>query len=256
MPDICGTLKEQPDKIKEKRMEKERLNKYLAACGICSRREADRLTEKGRVLVNGKKAENGMLVDDSDEITVNGRTVSGKNDKVVLAYYKPAGVTCTEKDRFAEKTIANQVKYPVRVTYAGRLDKDSEGLMLLTNDGDLIHAMMQGSAGHEKEYTVRVNGEVTDEFVKKMQAGVYLRELAVTTRPCKIRKTGKTTFQIILTQGVNRQIKRMVKELGYRTLFIKRVRVVNIQLGSLRPGQFRPLTEWERQELYRSVNLL
>lgn len=236
-------------------MEKERLNKYLASCGICSRREADRLIEKGRVLVNGAKAETGMLVGGDDEVTVNGRAVRGKNDRVVLAYYKPAGVTCTEKDRFAEKTIANQVKYPVRLTYAGRLDKDSEGLLLLTNDGDLIHAMMQGSAGHEKEYTVRVNREVTDEFVEKMQAGVYLKELDITTRPCKVRKTGKTTFQIILTQGVNRQIKRMAKEFGYRTLFIKRVRVVNIQLGSLRPGQYRPITRQERQELYQSVNL-
>lgn len=236
-------------------MEKERLNKYLASCGICSRREADRLIEKGRVLVNGAKAETGMLVGGDDEITVNGRAVRGKNDRVVLAYYKPAGVICTEKDRFAEKTIANQVKYPVRLTYAGRLDKDSEGLLLLTNDGDLIHAMMQGSAGHEKEYTVRVNREVTDEFVEKMQAGVYLKELDITTRPCKVRKTGKTTFQIILTQGVNRQIKRMAKELGYRTLFIKRVRVVNIQLGSLRPGQHRPITRQELQELYQSVNL-
>lgn len=236
-------------------MEKERLNKYLASCGICSRREADRLIEKGRVLVNGAKAETGMLVGGDDEITVNGRAVRGKNDRVVLAYYKPAGVICTEKDRFAEKTIANQVKYPVRLTYAGRLDRDSEGLLLLTNDGDLIHAMMQGSAGHEKEYTVRVNREVTDEFVEKMQAGVYLKELDITTRPCKVRKTGKTTFQIILTQGVNRQIKRMAKELGYRTLFIKRVRVVNIQLGSLRPGQYRPITRQELQELYQSVNL-
>ncbi len=236
-------------------MEKERLNKYLASCGICSRREADRLIEKGRVLVNGEKAAMGMQVSDDDEITVNGRPVCGKNNKVVLAYYKPSGVTCTEKDRFAEKTIASQVKYPVRVTYAGRLDKDSEGLLLLSNDGDLIHAMMQGSAGHEKEYTVRVNREVTDEFVEKMQAGIYLSELDITTKPCKIRKTGRTTFQIILTQGVNRQIKRMVKELGYHVLFIKRVRVVNIQLGSLKPGQYRPLSAEERGELYRIVGV-
>lgn len=236
-------------------MEKERLNKYLASCGICSRREADRLIEKGRVLVNGEKAAMGMQVSDDDEITVNGRPVCGKNNKVVLAYYKPSGVTCTEKDRFAEKTIASQVKYPVRVTYAGRLDKDSEGLLLLSNDGDLIHAMMQGSAGHEKEYTVRVNREVTDEFVEKMQDGIYLPELDITTKPCKIRKTGRTTFQIILTQGVNRQIKRMVKELGYHVLFIKRVRVVNIQLGSLKPGQYRPLSAEECGELYRIVGV-
>lgn len=232
-------------------MEKERLNKYLASCGVCSRREADRLIGEGLVLVNGKRAETGMQVNGDDEILVNGRPVRGKNNKVVLAYYKPQGVTCTEKDKHAERTISDEIKYPVRVTYAGRLDKDSEGLMLLTNDGELINAMMRGSAGHEKEYVVRVNREVTDEFVKKMQAGVYLTELDVTTKPCQVRKTGKFTFKIILTQGLNRQIKRMVRELGYHVLFIKRVRVVNIQLDSLKPGEYRTLSREEKKELYR-----
>lgn len=232
-------------------MEKERLNKYLASCGVCSRREADRLIGEGLVLVNGKRAEAGMQVNGDDEILVNGRPVRGKNNKVVLAYYKPQGVTCTEKDKHAERTISDEIKYPVRVTYAGRLDKDSEGLMLLTNDGELINAMMRGSAGHEKEYVVRVNREVTDEFVKKMQAGVYLTELDITTKPCQVRKTGKFTFKIILTQGLNRQIKRMVRELGYHVLFIKRVRVVNIQLDSLKPGEYRTLSREEKKELYR-----
>lgn len=234
-------------------MEKERLNKYLASCGICSRREADRMIEEGRVVVNGLKARTGMQVDEKDEIFVNGRPVGGKNNKVVLAYYKPAGVTCTERDKYAEKTIASQVQYPVRVTYAGRLDKDSEGLLLLSNDGDLINAMMRGSAGHEKEYVVRVNREITGDFLQKMREGVYLSELDATTKPCKIEKTGKFTFKITLTQGLNRQIKRMVRELEYHVLFIKRIRVVNIGLGGLKPGEYRRLSREETRELYRIV---
>lgn len=233
-------------------MEKERLNKYLASCGVCSRRDADRLIEEGRVTVNGQKAFMGMQVSGSEKITVNGKPVQGKNEKVVLAYYKPLGVTCTEKDRFAEKKVTDMVKFPFRVTYAGRLDKDSEGLLLLTNDGELIDAMMRGSAGHEKEYIVKVNKEITDEFLKKMEEGVYLKELAITTKPCKAEVVGKCTFRIILTQGVNRQIRRMAKELGYHVTAIKRVRVVNIQLAKLKPGQFRQITGDELQVLYNS----
>lgn len=233
-------------------MEKERLNKYLASCGVGSRREADRLIEEGRVTVNGNKAVSGMQVCDEDRILVNGKPVHGKNEKVVLAYYKPVGVTCTEKDRFADKKITDMVKFPVRVTYAGRLDKDSEGLMLLTNDGDLIDAMMRGSAGHEKEYVVKVNKEISDEFIDKMGKGVYLTELAINTKPCKIEKVGKHTFKIILTQGVNRQIKRMTKELGYHVIAIKRIRVMNVLLTGLKPGQYRLLSGDELQMLYNS----
>lgn len=231
-------------------MEKERLNKYLASCGICSRRDADRLILEGRVLVNGKKAEMGMQVSESEKILVNGKPVHGRNEKVVLAYYKPVGVTCTEKDRFADKKITDMLKFPVRVTYAGRLDKDSEGLILLTNDGDLINAMMSGSAGHEKEYVVKVNKEITEEFLEKMGKGVFLPELNVTTRPCKTEKIGKFTFKIILTQGVNRQIRRMAKELGYQVNAIKRIRVVNILLADLKPGQYRQVLEEELRMLY------
>lgn len=231
-------------------MEKERLNKYLAACGICSRREADRLIEEGRVLVNGEGAENGMQVSDADEILVNGKLLHGKNEKVVLAYYKPLGVVCTEKDRFADKKITDVVKYPVRVTYAGRLDKDSEGLLLLTNDGDLINSMMRGSEGHEKEYIVKVNKEITEEFLRNMALGVYLPELGIRTKPCKTEKIGKFTFKIILTQGVNRQIRRMAKELGYAVNAIKRVRVVNVSLANLKPGQYRQISGEELRALY------
>ncbi len=233
-------------------MDKERLNKYLASCGICSRREADRLIEEGRVVVNGEKAVTGMQVCDEDQVLVNGRPVHGKNKKVVLAYYKPVGVVCTEKDRFADKKITDMIKFPVRVTYAGRLDKDSEGLLLLTNDGALIDAMMRGSADHEKEYVVKVNKEVSDEFIHKMESGVYLTELDIKTKPCKIEKTGKFTFKIILTQGVNRQIKRMAKEMGYHVIAIKRIRVMNVLLSGLAPGQYRQLSEGELQVLYNS----
>jgi len=231
-------------------MKTERLNKYLASCGICSRRDADRLIAEGRVKVNGVIADMGMQVTDRDHITVNGKSVHGRNEKVVLAYYKPVGVVCTEKDKFADKKITDMVKFPVRVTYAGRLDKDSEGLLLLTNDGDLINAMMRGSRGHEKEYVVKVNKEITKEFLAKMRDGVFLSELNVTTKPCKIEKKGKFTFQIILTQGVNRQIRRMAKELGYHVNAIKRIRVVNVQLADLKPGQYRQISGEELHALY------
>lgn len=232
-------------------MAKERLNKYIAACGICSRREADKLISEGRVFVNGRIAGMGMKVDDTDEVTVNNKKIHGKNEKVVLAYYKPVGVTCTEKDKFADKKITDMVKFPVRVTYAGRLDKESEGLILLTNDGDLIDAMMHARANHEKEYIVKVNKEITEEFIHQMSQGVYLQELKIKTKPCEIEKIGKFTYKIILTQGVNKQIRRMSSELGYRVTALKRIRVVNIQLASLKEGQFRQVQGKELTELYQ-----
>lgn len=233
-------------------MEKERLNKYLASCGVCSRRDADKLIEEGRVTVNGVRAVTGMQISGQEKITVNGKLIHGKNEKVVLAYYKPVGVTCTEKDRFADKKITDMLKYPVRVTYAGRLDKDSEGLMILTNDGELIDAMMRGSNGHEKEYVVKVTKEITEDFLNKMSAGIALPELNITTRPCKVQKIGKFTFQIVLTQGVNRQIRRMAKELGYQVASIKRIRVMNIELANLRPGQYEQISGEKLQALYNS----
>ena len=236
-------------------MEKERLNKYLAACGVCSRRDADKLIGNGKVTVNGEVASMGTRVCGSDRIAVNGKLLRGKDEKAVFAYYKPVGVTCTERDKFADKKISDMVKFPVRVTYAGRLDKDSEGLLLLTNDGDLIDAMMHGSAGHEKEYIVKVNKEVTEEFLARMEAGVFLKELNLTTRPCKAEKIGKFTFRIILTQGVNRQIRRMAGELSYHVNAIKRVRVVNIELANLKPGEFRQVKNDELQVLYNSCSV-
>lgn len=232
----------------------ERLNKYLADCGICSRREADRMIEAGRVIVNGVPAQMGMLISEMDDITVDGRPLDKKDRKVVLAYYKPVGVTCTEKDKYAEKTIRDAIDYPIRVTYAGRLDKDSEGLLLLTNDGDLINGLMRAANYHEKEYLVRVNKPITDTFLQKMAEGVFLKELNVQTRPCQVEKEGKFVFRIVLTQGLNRQIRRMCRALGFDAQGIKRVRVANITIGKLKPGNYRLLTAEELDELYGQLN--
>ena len=226
-----------------------RLNKYLASCGICSRRDADKLIESGRVLVNGKTACMGQLILDTDVIKVNGKPVQGAQKKAVLAYYKPVGITCSERDPHAEKLITDRIKYPVRLTYAGRLDKESEGLMIMTNDGDLIDQMMRGANLHEKEYVVKVNKEITDDFITAMEKGVFLKDLNVTTRPCRVSKEGKYTFHIILTQGLNRQIRRMCKALGYQVVKLKRIRIMNIELGDLRPDGYRELTAWEELKL-------
>ncbi len=236
-------------------MEATRLNKYLAQCGICSRREADKLIEAGKVFVNGQTADMGCKVTSADEVRVGKKLLGGRTKTAVLAFYKPVGVTCTEKDKYAEKVINDYIDYPVRVTYAGRLDKDSEGLLLLTNDGDLINALMRGANGHEKEYIVKVNQEITDTFIEEMQKGVYLKELETKTRPCQVEKIGKFTFRIILTQGLNRQIRRMCKTLGYEVTHLKRVRVMNVLLGNLVSGKYREVTGTELEELYRSVGM-
>ena len=230
-----------------------RLNKYLAECGVCSRREADVLIEAGKVTVNGKRAESGMRVSSADEVICNGKVLKSRNEKVVLAYYKPLGVTCTEKDRFADKTLKDAFDYPIRVTYAGRLDKETEGLLLMTNDGDLIQRLMRGTEHHEKEYVVKVTKELTPDFKQKMEEGVFLSELNRRTKPCKVEILGKYTFKIILTQGLNRQIRRMCQELGYKVNALQRIRVANITLGKLRPGTFRRVSGEELQELYAMI---
>lgn len=236
-------------------MEQIRLNKYLAQCGVCSRREADKLIEQGRVSVNGSTAEMGRTVGAQDEICVNGKRLAGREQCAVLAYYKPVGVTCTEKDSHAQRKITDMIHYPVRVTYAGRLDKDSEGLILLTNDGDLIHAMMRGANRHEKEYLVKVNKEITPEFLLKMRGGIFLKEMNLTTRKCEVSQTGKFTFRIVLTQGVNRQIRRMCQSLKYEVTSIKRIRVMNIKLDGLKYGAYRKVTGAELEQLYREAGI-
>lgn len=235
-------------------VEKTRLNKYIAECGVCSRRDADKLIEQGRVTVNGHKARPGEQVSSEDEVIVSGKRLM-KDEKVVLAYYKPLGVTCTESDMHAERTLKDALDYPVRVTYAGRLDRETEGLLLMTNDGELIDKLMKGNAGHEKEYYVEVTKPLASDFKAKMEAGVFLSELNRKTRPCKVRVVGENAFYIILTQGLNRQIRRMCKELGYNVAALQRIRVANITLGKLRPGTYRKITGEELEALYSGVGI-
>lgn len=233
-----------------------RLNKYLSEAGVCSRREADRLIEAGRVTVDGVRAVPGMKVSEEQKICVGKKVIQGAEQKVVLAVNKPAGIVCTG-DMKVKNNIIHFLHYPVRVTYAGRLDKDSEGLLIMTNDGDLINGMMRARYAHEKEYKVRVNKEVTPELIEKMSRGVHIRDkeknLDAVTRPCTVKKTGKYTFSIILTQGLNRQIRRMCEALGYKVDVLKRIRIMNVELGDLKPGQVRELTEQELKELYGTV---
>lgn len=227
-----------------------RLNKFLASCGVCSRREADRLIERGKVTVNGRPGETGQSVSDEDVVLVGGGRVFGRQEPVVLAYHKPAGVTCSERDAHAEKLITDMIDYPVRLTYAGRLDKDSTGLILMTNDGDLIEAMMKGSHRHEKEYVVTVKREITPEFLESMKQGVYLKDLHLKTRKCRIRQVDDHTFVIILTQGVNKQIRRMCKACGNTVSAIRRVRIMNILLGDLGENEWREIKGEEKRRLY------
>lgn len=236
-------------------MEGIRLNKYISEAGICSRREADRLIESGQVLVDGVRASCGMKVQPGQRVQVGSRIIGGKDEKVVLAVYKPVGIICTE-DRRTKNNIVRFLDYPVRVTYAGRLDKDSEGLLLMTNDGDLINQIMRGRNLHEKEYKVTVDREITEDFIKKMSAGVHIvdeeKGLDAVTRPCTVRREGKYTFRIILTQGLNRQIRRMCQACGCRVRTLKRVRIMNIVLGDLKPGEYRKV-EGEELEMLRSL---
>lgn len=232
-------------------MEELRLNKYLAQCGLCSRRDADKLIQNGKVSVNGKTAETGCKVTLRDIVEVEHERINPIQQKVVLKYYKPVGVTCTERDVHAQYKVSDMVHFPVRVTYAGRLDKNSEGLLLLTNDGDLIDKMMRGSNSHDKEYVVQVDRPVTDEFLKSMSRGVYLKELNVVTRKCRIQRMNSDTFSIVLTQGLNRQIRRMCSALHYHVKALKRIRVMNICLGDLHPGEYRRIENEELSELYR-----
>ncbi len=233
-----------------------RLNKYLSEAGVCSRREADRLIESGRVTVDGKIAVSGMKVEPGQEVKVGKKVIESGRKKIVLAVNKPAGIVCTE-DMRERKNIIRYLNYPERITYAGRLDKDSEGLLLMTNDGDLINGMMRARYRHEKEYKVTVDKAVTDGFIQHMAEGVRIRDkekrLDAVTRPCKTEKTGKYTFSIVLTQGMNRQIRRMCEALGYKVVRLVRVRIMNIELGGLKSGGVRKLTEQELKELYERI---
>lgn len=224
-----------------------RLNKYLSEAGFCSRREADRMIEQGRIMVDGECAIPGMKVLPSQRIIVDGKPVIKEEEKIILAVNKPIGVVCTTTDRFKEENIVDFINYPKRIYPIGRLDKNSEGLILMTNQGELVNHILKASNYHEKEYIVTVNKPITPEFLEKMQSGVPI--LDTITRPCKIRKKGKKTFSIVLTQGLNRQIRRMCEYLGYRVETLKRIRIMNISLGNLPVGAYRSLTEEEKNIL-------
>ena len=219
-----------------------RLNKYLSDAGVCSRREADRLVQDGRVMVDGKTAVLGMQIQEGQEILVNGKKVRREEKKVLLLFHKPRGIECTANPKI-KKNVISYIDYPIRIYYIGRLDKDSEGLLLLTNQGELVNKMMRAGNCHEKEYLVTVDKPVTDDFIKKMSSGVPI--LGTVTRKCQVEKTGKKTFRIILTQGLNRQIRRMCEYLGYRVERLVRVRVMNLELGDLPVGQYREAAEKE-----------
>ena len=237
-------------RIKEEFLQKSepvRLNKYLSEAGVCSRREADRLIETGRVTVDGQRAQTGMRIVPGQVVKVGNKVVSKQDEMIVLAVNKPRGIVCTEERRERD-SIVRFLNYPVRVTYIGRLDKDSHGLLLMTNNGDIINKMMRAANKHEKEYKVTVDKEITEDFLKKMAAGVPI--LDTVTRPCTVKKIGKYTFSIILTQGLNRQIRRMCEALGYEVKDLLRVRVMNITLNGLKDGQYRKLTDQELNELY------
>ena len=227
-----------------------RLNKYLSEAGVCSRREADRLIESGRVSVDGKIALVGTKVVPGQEVRVGKKLVSKQDEMVVLAVNKPRGIVCTEEKR-ERKSIVRFLNYPTRITYVGRLDKDSTGLLLMTNNGDIINKMMRAGNRHEKEYKVSVDKKITPEFLEEMSSGVAI--LDTVTRPCRVTQVGPYTFRIILTQGLNRQIRRMCEALGYEVKELKRTRIMNIELGNLKEGEYRELTDQELDELYELI---
>lgn len=231
-----------------------RLNKFLSEKGICSRREADRLVDEGKVMVNGVCAVMGQKVSSADEIVVDGKKVSTKQVKpVLIAVNKPAGIVCTTARFEGEKNIVDMVKYPTRIYPIGRLDKESEGLILMTNLGDLANEISKASNSHEKEYVVTVNNQVTESFLDKMRRGMHLEELNADTMPCVCTKTGNREFHIILKQGLNRQIRRMCAACGYRVETLKRIRIINIHLGNIPQGNFRNVTDAEFDKLIKDL---
>lgn len=234
-----------------------RLNHFIASCGFCSRREADKLIEQGVVTVNGRTAEAGEKIrsDGKDIVRVREQVLKRADQKTVVAYYKPVGVTCTEKDPYASRTLSEAFHYPIRLTYAGRLDRDSEGLLLMTNDGKLIDRMMRSANGHEKEYIVRVTKHVSDADINRLRKGVFLKELKTVTKPCEITRLGDHTFRVVLTQGLNNQIRRMFRLIGAEVKRLKRVRVLTVELGAMQPGQAREIRGEELENLYHAAGM-
>ncbi len=230
---------------------KTRINKYLSEVGYCSRRAADKLVEQGRVTINGKIPEMGTKVADGDEVRVNGQLISPAEEKpVYIAFNKPIGIVCTTDTRVEKNNIIDYIKYPKRIFPIGRLDKPSEGLIFLTNDGDIVNKILRARNHHEKEYLVTVDKPITQRFLQRMRNGIPI--LDTTTRKCEVEQLGKFEFKIILTQGLNRQIRRMCEYLYYNVVTLKRVRIMNVTLD-IPVGKWRDLTSEELQEINRLV---
>ncbi|MCG3087610.1 23S rRNA pseudouridine(2604) synthase RluF [Sporosarcina cyprini] len=224
-----------------------RINKFLSEAGIVSRRGADKWIEDGRVTINGQPAELGSRVEPGDDVKVDGKPVQTEEQLVYIALNKPVGITSTT-ERHVEGNVVDFVNHPLRVFHIGRLDKDSDGLLLLTNDGDIVNEILREEHGHEKEYIVTVDRPITKEFIRQMETGVDI--LGTTTKPCKVKQLGPRKFNITLTQGLNRQIRRMCSALGYHVRRLQRTRIMNIHLGNLPVGTWRDLTEKELRELF------
>ncbi len=228
-----------------------RINKFLSEAGITSRRGADKWIEAGRVVINGTTAELGSKVEDGDLVEVDGKPVSVEEQLVYLMLNKPVGITSTT-ERHVQGNVVDFVNHPLRIFHIGRLDKDSDGLLLLTNDGDIVNEILREEHGHEKEYIVTVDRSITDQFIREMEQGVPI--LDTVTKPCKVRKLGSKKFNITLTQGLNRQIRRMCTALGYNVVNLRRMRIMNLTLGNLPVGQWRDLTDSERKGLFKELN--
>lgn len=228
-----------------------RINKFLSEAGICSRREADRAILEGKVKIDGVTATMGAKVTKDNVVTYMGKPVKKEEKLVLIAFNKPVGIVCTTDPREPDNII-DYINYGMRIYPIGRLDKDSEGLILLTNDGNIVNKILRAENNHEKEYIVKVNKEITADFIKNMSAGVPI--LDTVTKPCKIKQIDKYTFNIILTQGLNRQIRRMCEYFDYRVLELQRIRIMNIQLGRLKVGHYRNVTDKELAELNKLMN--
>ena len=228
-----------------------RLNKYISESGFCSRREADKLIESGVVTIDGIKATMGTKVSKGQIVKVNGKLISKEEDLVYIVLNKPVGITCTTEHK-VKGNIVDFVNHKKRIFPIGRLDKDSQGLILMTNDGDIVNKILRAGNNHEKEYIVTVNKPINDEFVRRMSNGI--RILGQVTKKCYVRKEGNNTFRIILTQGLNRQIRRMCEALGYEVTKLKRIRIMNVNLDNLKVGQWRDLTEKELKDLNELIS--
>lgn len=229
-----------------------RLNKFISESGKASRRGADKLIEEGRVFVNGRRAKIGSQVNPGDEVKVDGNTLFiAPRSNVYIALNKPVGITSTTEKK-VKGNIVDLVNYPERIFHIGRLDKDSEGLILLTNDGDIVNEILRSEGEHEKEYIVSVDKPITQEFVDNMSKGVKI--LGTTTLPCEMEQLSKYDFKIILTQGLNRQIRRMCEELGYNVYRLQRLRIMNVELGNLPVGQWRYLSKKEKARLFKDLD--